>query len=140
MSTDLAPVGASLAGRLRDIAAAVHRHDGFLLRPDEAATDVPSPEAVTPVVAREFVLRMLCVAASPRGSDLLRELAGHEMSTAQLASRLGHSRLAVWEQVNDLVQVGLVGRDGLDDRVGLTAAGSCMADLFDDLAQSVVEA
>lgn len=140
MSTDLAPVGASLAGRLRDIAAAVRRHDGFLVRPDESTTDAPAPEAVTPEVAREFVLRMLCVAASPRGADLLRELCGRELSTAQLATRLDRPRLAVWEQVNDLMQVGLVGRDGLDDRVGLTAAGSRVSELIDDLAQSVVGA
>lgn len=140
MSTDLAPLGASLALRLRDISAAVHRYDGFVVRPGAAAADVDPPAAVTPELAREFVLRMLCVAASPRGADLLRELCGQELSTGQLASRLGRPRLAIWEQVNDLVQVGLVGRDSLDDRVGLTAAGSSLTGLIDDLALRVTEA
>ncbi len=140
MSHDLAPLGASLAVRLAHIATAVHRYDGFVGGSLNAVAEPSPPELVTPELAREFVLRMLGVAASPRGADLLRELSGGELSTTQLALRLDRPRLGVWEQVNDLVQVGLVGHENVDDRVGLTAAGQCMSELIDDLAQQVAGA
>lgn len=155
MNPCLAPMGESLASRLRHIAMAVHRHDGFIgglpagacaASPTAGAPDPivrPLPherEPVGPELAREFVLRMLGVAASPRGADLLRALAGRELSTAQLAESLARPRLTVWEQVNDLVQVGLAARDGLDDKVGLTAAGSCMNELIDELVGHVTGA
>jgi hypothetical protein len=139
VNAGLTPVGESLAARLRHIAAAMYRHDGFVGGSTDSVvgSPPPKPEPVTLELAREFVLRMLGVAASPRCADLLRELSGRELSTAQLAVLLDRPRLIVWEQVNDLVQVGLVGRDTLDDRVGLTAAGSSMTELIDDLVQRV---
>lgn len=140
MKTDLAPAGTALAGRLRDIAASVHRHDSFAIREGQGIACTSAPETVTTELARGFVLRMLGIAASPRGADLLRELAVHDLSTAELAARLDRPRLAVWEDVNDLVQVGLVGRDGLEDRIGLTPAGTVVSSLIDELIQSVTEA
>lgn len=141
MNADLAPMGESLAARLRHVAAAMHRHDAFVGGCTDPVAGLPEartePEPVTVELARDFVLRMLGVAASPRGAELLRELSGRELSTTQLAASLDRPRLAVWEQVNDLVQVGLVGRDNLDDKVGLTAAGASVSALIDALAQRV---
>lgn len=136
MTSDLDVVGKVLAGRLQDLAAVLARHDSFVVRPEAPGQHEPSgpPDpAIAEDIARDLVLRMLATAASPGGSALLRELADQDQTTRSLAERLGRPRLTVWEQVNDLVQVGLAGHDGGEDRVGLTPAGLTMAALIEDL-------
>ena len=136
MIGDVGMVGKLLAGRLRDLTTVLERHDAFVVRPEEggrSAAETPPGGGEVAAVARDLVLRMLSVAASPDGSALLRELADRDHTSAELAARLGRPRLTVWEQVNDLVQVGLAAREYGDDRVGLTPAGLTMAELIEQL-------
>jgi len=133
---DVEMVGKILAGRLQDLTAVLERHDAFVVRPEEggrSAAETPQGSGDLAAVARDMVLRMLSVAASPDGSALLRELADRDHTSAELATRFGRPRLTVWEQVNDLVQVGLAAREYGEDRVGLTQAGLTVAELIEHL-------
>lgn len=144
---DVAVVGKVLAGRLQDLMVVLERHDAFVAQPDDSgrgpariSQPIPSVGAESADVARDMVLRTLSVAASPQGSTLLRALGDRDHTTAELATLLARPRLTVWEQVNDLAQVGLAARDGVDDRVGLTPAGVAVAELIEGLSVATTEA
>lgn len=137
MITDLAVVGKVLAGRLRDVAAVVERADAFVVRDGEGTRGGDLAEAGEGrAAARELVLRMLSALANPAGWALLQALSDGDRGTADLASQLGRPRLSVWEQVNDLVQVGLVAHEFAGDRVGVTPAGLAMVELVDQLVRA----
>ncbi len=137
MITDLAVVGKVLAARLRDVAAVVERADAFVVRADEGARAVGADEAVEgTAAAADLVLRMLAVLASPPGWALLQALSDGDRGTSDLSRQLGRPRLSVWEQVNDLVQVGLVAHEFGGDRVGLTPAGLVMVELVEQLVRA----
>lgn len=137
MIGDPGVVGKVLAARLHDLAAVLERQDSFVVRPGLGGeSDGRAGPQDSAVLARDLVLRMLSVAASPAGSALLRELAVQDSTTSALAARLGRPRLTVWEQVNDLVQVGLAAHASGEDRVGLTPAGSAMTELVEDLVRA----
>ena len=137
MSTDLTVVGKVLAGRLRDVEAVVERADAFVVRAEEGIRAAgPVQAAERTAAAQDLVLRMLAVLASPSGWAVLQALSDGDRGTADLSSQLGHPRLSVWEQVNDLVQVGLVAHEFGGDRVGLTPAGLVMVELVEQLVRA----
>lgn len=136
MIGDVGVVGKVLAGRLRDVAAVVERGDAFVVRPEEVGPAGGPAEPEQGAAARDLVLRMLGALASPPGWSLLQALAEGDCSTADLSSQLARPRLSVWQQVNDLVQVGLVAHEFGGDRVGLTPAGLVMVELVDELVRA----
>jgi DNA-binding IclR family transcriptional regulator len=62
---------------------------------------------------------------------MLRRMAGDDTSLVELGAAAGLPRLAVWERVNGLVAVGLVGRRHEDDSAGLTPAGRVLVELVE---------
>ena len=127
-ATDLERLGAALGQRVRSVAAAVRRVDGFQAREVDPMPSAPVTEDV-----REFVLRALRAAVSRDGDELLRAVAQGISDPHTLAAHTGRSRLALWESVGDLVQVGLLERDPIVDRIQLTAAGDAVLGLVEVL-------
>jgi predicted transcriptional regulator len=121
-------IGRGLRRRLAELAAADERLRSFVF---ETGTPAPSP-ADDPVEAlRDLALRALARAADPVNHALLRRLAGGDATVGELADLVGRPRVAVLERVNDLLQVGLVGRSLQTDAVGVTEAGQALVDLVE---------
>lgn len=122
----LRALGGALGQRLRHVAAAVRRLDGL-----DAGRN--GTEASRPVAAdmREFVLRMLRTAAERDNDAILRSVAAGTTDTVELAQLTGRPRLALWEAIGDLVQVGLLERDPLSNGARLTPAGAAMLAMVD---------
>jgi hypothetical protein len=131
VSVDPALLGKALATRLADIAAAIDRYDAYAFSerpaPGAAAGEADDPE----LVARDLALAALRAASDPLSYAMLRRMAGGEASLAELGAATGLPRLAVWERVNGLVAVGLVGRGHEDDSAGLTPAGRVIVELVE---------
>lgn len=134
MTADVAPasaphlddLGEALRHRALAVAAAVRRLDGFDARGGGPPVSEPDRDDI-----REFVLRALR-AAGDRDNDLiLRAVAAGVSDASALATRTSRGRLGLWEAVSDLVQVGLLERDAVADRVHVTAAGHAVLALVD---------
>jgi hypothetical protein len=122
-------LGRVLARRLADIAAAAARYDTF------AYSERPPPAAAAaedaPAAVRDLALAALRAAGDPLTYAMLRRLADGDTPLADLGSVTGLPRLAVWERINGLVAVGLVGRRHEDDSAGLTPAGLTLVELVE---------
>lgn len=117
---DLDIVGSGLGSRLVDVMAAMERQESFVFSTD----DPPSrPSIDDRPVARDFVLRALAAVSDSVNYRLLVVLAEGDLPMGDLCDHVGLGRPAVWERVNDLVQVGLVGRQFERDLVGLSGPG-----------------
>lgn len=138
MSFDASLVAKGLAARLADVEATMARHASFAFRPGEPSSDAPD-DGDASAIARDLVRRTLAAVADPVNGALLDQLAHGDATLAELAEAVGLPRPAVWERVNDLVQVG-VARHALDgDRAGLTGAGGALVELVDELAARTAE-
>ena len=133
-----AVIAAGLAGRLRSLAAVVDRLDrlesgsGTWLA---AFADTELPEAAT-----ALTLRALRTVSEPDKFMLLKALAaGDSCSIGQLIETSGTGRLVLSEQLNDLVQVGLVVRLIDTDHAQITAAGASFVRLIEALIENVAE-
>lgn len=133
-SAALAVFGAGLGGRLRELTLALRRYDAFVFRPAAGGPESPPTDEESSGAARDLVLRALAILADPDSYRMLRRLGVGDTASAELSRLAGQSRLVGWERVNDLVQVGLVGRQLDGDRVGLTAAGQAAMALVEELA------
>jgi hypothetical protein len=131
---DVSPVGATLGQRVRHVSAALRRLDGLEGRPGGPDASRPSHDDM-----REFALRALRAAGDRDTDILLRAVAGGTHDEMGLVERTGRPRLALWESVGDLLQVGLLARDPVTDRVHLTAAGAAMLALVDAIAAAAEE-
>jgi hypothetical protein len=118
-TVDLEPLGRALGQRARDVAAAVRRLDALTVAGRGPACSQPEREDV-----REFILRALRIAADRDNNAILRAVVAGTCGAAELAKASGRPRLALWEAVGDLVQVGLLERDPLIDGVHATTAGA----------------
>jgi hypothetical protein len=130
VSVDPAVLGKALAGRMADIAAAIDRYDAYAYSERPApgsAADAGDPD----VVVRDLALAALRAAGDPLSYAMLRRMAGGDASLVELGAAAGLPRLAVWERVNGLVAVGLVGRRHEDDSAGLTQAGRILVELVE---------
>ena len=116
---DLEPLGRALGRRMRDVAAAVRRLDALGGADRDRAGSRPQREDV-----REFVLRALRIAADRDNNAILRAIAAGSRDGTAIAEVTGRPRLALWEAVGDLVQVGLLERDPASDSACLTEAGA----------------
>jgi len=120
MMVDTDMVGSGLGSRLADVLVAMDRHQAFVFGGENqpsAATSDGGP------VARDFVLRALRSMSDSVNYQLMLKLAETDAPLGDLCDQVGLGRAAVWERVNDLVQVGLVGRELERDLVGLSGPG-----------------
>ena len=128
----------ALALRLRDIARMLDRLDRL-----ESGTGewLPSQgEAALAEAAREMTLRAFRIAADPANYAILGFLSTHtSVPIAELEKVSGLGRLALSERVNDLVQVGLAGRNIDTDQVQGTAAGAALVGLIDNLSRATAK-
>ena len=129
MGVDPAVLGKVLAARLADIRAAAARYDAFAFdeRPATGGSDGGDPAAT----ARDLVLAALGAAAEPLSYAMLHRMAGGDVPLPELSAVTGLPRLAVWERLNGLVAVGLVGRSHEHDGAGLTPAGRALVELVE---------
>jgi hypothetical protein len=135
MDVDLELIGKALGARRAALAAALERLDSFAFQP---AGDLRTGAAVDEhdEVTRALVLRALRAAFDPNGWRVLTLLADSDSTTMQIATALGTPRIVAWEQVNDLVQAGLAGRELDGDRVAITDAGRGLAALVGRLTEA----
>lgn len=130
-SADVDAIGGALAARIRAVAAAVRRLDGLAPGGGDANASAPSRDD-----AREIVLRLFRLAGDLDNHRILRAVAEGTGSALGLAVHTGRPRLALWEAVGDLVQVGLLERDPAHDGISLTTAGGAMLALIDQLVDA----
>lgn len=146
---DLPAVGAAIGARLRQLDAALDRHDAFVFGPGQAAQaratghepghDPGHDQADARLAAATaLVLRALRCVGDPAGWQLITRLADAGSTTGELADLLRSPRLVAWEQVNDLVQAGLAVRALDGDGVAATPAGRGLAGLVRMLAAAAV--
>lgn len=141
MSVDPELVGKGLGARLAALATALERYDAFAFRPGEHSAPPGGPgDQDADEAALALVLRAVRAASDPQGWQVLDLLARGDATTAQVAAVLATPRVVAWEQVNDLVQVGLVGRELDGDRLGLTEAGMGVVELIRELAVAAARA
>ncbi len=128
---DLQSLGGALGQRVRDVAAAVRRLDGLAVGGSGPAASQPVREDV-----REFVLRALRIAADRDHDVILCAVSAGTSQTTALAELTGRPRLALWEAIGDLVQVGLLQRDPVSDGVHITAGGQAVLALVELLVEA----
>ncbi len=131
---DVSPVGRALGQRVRHLSAALRRLDGLEGRPNGPEASRRSRDDM-----REFALRALRAAGDHNTDILLRAVADGTHDEMGLIERTGRPRLALWETVGDLLQVGLLVRDPVTDRVHLTAAGAAVLALVDAIVAAQEE-
>ena len=90
--------------------------------------------------ATDMTLRALRAAADPTNFAILTFLSAQTSAPmADLEKSIGLGRLALNERVNDLVQVGLAGRNIDTDQVQATAAGSALVGLIDSIGEAAAK-
>lgn len=138
-----APFDARLAGkalgeRLAGVEAAMERLGSFVFSEGQDTKPGSGDQTLVPAqrmeTARELVLRALAAVGDTLNFRILRRLAAADAPLAELAALVGVTRVAAWERVGDLVQVGLVARAVDEERVGLTPAGEGLVRLVEELA------
>lgn len=138
MTFDPSLVAKSLAARMSDIEVAVDRYGSFSFHPGGSPPPPALPDGQAEPAARDLVMRALGAFADPLNHQILRHLADGDTPLPELADLVGLPRLSVWERVNDLVQVGLVGHGHEDDRAGLSASGEALMHLVNEIVAGIV--
>ncbi len=125
-------IAGGLAGRLRSLVAVLDRLDRLESGSGTWLSTFDDDEL--PEAATELTLRALRTVANPNNFALLRALsASDSRSIGQLMEITGFGRLALSEQLNDLMQVGLATRLIDTDHAQVTAAGVSMVCLVETL-------
>jgi hypothetical protein len=138
MAQGLDDLSSALAMRLRDIARMIDRLDRLESGTGEwlAAQD----ESALRGAATDMTLRALRAAADPTNFAILEFLASHSSApVAELEQAVGLGRLALAERMNDLVQVGLAGRNIDTDHVQGTAAGAALVGLIHSISEATAK-
>src|SRR3972149_8671729 len=127
-----------LALRLRDIPRLLDRLDRL-----ESGTGewlLSQGEGALAEAAREMTLRCFRIAADPANFVILAFLSTRPAAPiAELEKASGLGRLALSERVNDLVQVGLAGRNIDTDQVQGTAAGAALVGLINSIGEATAK-
>ena len=138
MAQGLTDLSSALAMRLRDIARLLDRLDRL-----ESGTGkwlASQGEGALREAATDMTLRALRAAADPTNFALLAFLSAHTSAPiAELEAATGFGRLALAERVNDLVQVGLAGRNIDTDHVQGTAAGAALVGLIHNIGEATAK-
>jgi hypothetical protein len=107
-----------------------------------ARTDSPEgSEGQVPVgeAERDFVLRTFRVLGDPLSYKLLAACISKGYSSHELAGHVQLPEVAVWERVNDLIQLGLVQREVDRDKVTATPAGNALHWIVEGVVGLAVE-
>ena len=138
MAQGLTELSSTLALRLRDIARMLDRLDRL-----ESGTGewlASQGEAALREAATDMTLRALRAAADPANFAILSFLSSHTSAPmAELEKATGLGRLALTERVNDLVQVGLAGRNIDTDHVQGTAASAALVGLVNNIGEATAK-
>ena len=138
MAQGLTDLSSALALRLRDIARLLDRLDRL-----ESGTGewlASQGEGALREAATDMTLRALRAAADPTNFAILAFLSAHTSAPmAELETATGFGRLALTERVNDLVQVGLAGRNIDTDHVQGTAAGAALVGLIHNIGEATAK-
>ena len=138
MAQGLTDLSSALALRLRDIARLLDRLDRL-----ESGTGewlASQGEGALREAATDMTLRALRAAADPTNYAILTFLSAHTSApVAELETATGFGRLALAERVNDLVQVGLAGRNIDTDHVQGTAAGAALVGLIHNIGEATAK-
>jgi len=138
MAQGLTDLSSALALRLRDIARLLDRLDRL-----ESGTGewlASQGEGALREAATDMTLRALRAAADPTNFAILTFLSAHTSAPmAELEAATGFGRLALAERVNDLVQVGLAGRNIDTDHVQGTAAGAALVGLIHNIGEATAK-
>jgi hypothetical protein len=138
MAQGLNDLSLALALRLRDLARMLDRLDRLESGTGEWLASQQNGELRA--AAMEMTLRALRAAADPTNFALLAFLSAHTSApVAELEKASGLGRLALIERVNDLVQVGLAGRNIDTDQVQGTAAGAALVGLINSLSEATAK-
>ena len=138
MAQGLTDLSSALALRLRDIARLLDRLD----RLESGTGDwlASQGEGALREAATDMTLRALRAAADPTNFSILAFLSAHTSAPiAELETATGFGRLALAERVNDLVQVGLAGRNIDTDHVQGTAAGAALVGLIHNIGEATAK-
>jgi len=154
----LAPWARAVRARLAQIDAVRQRSDAISSRGIGIAHDdsmpgvgpVPSAqkvdvlaisggELVKAAAERDFALRTLRAIADPLSYWLLARCVAKECSTDDLVGELHLPGVAVWERVNDLIQVGLVQRELDQAKVSATPAGLALYGILEGVVALAAE-
>jgi hypothetical protein len=127
--------GRSLGRRVVELGQAARRLEAFLPDRGDVGDAEPDP-GPTPEDCRALVMRAVHVASDPVPGRMLRHLCEQPASGSELADLTGQPRLAAWEEISDLVQVGLAERDLERDLVRPTPAGRALVELVVDMADA----
>jgi DNA-binding MarR family transcriptional regulator len=136
---ELAVAGKHLGSRVRELLAVVDRLDSFVFDGPAGSRPTPAAAAERTGVAEAFVVRALRAACDPDGWRIIAAVRDDDVAIGELSSRFGVPRVIVREQVNELIQAGLVSRELESDRVGLTAAGRAVLEIVVELARAAAE-
>ncbi len=138
MAQGLTDLSSALALRLRDIARLLDRLDRL-----ESGTGewlAAQAEGALREAAAEMTLRALRAAADSTNFAILTFLSARASApTAELEKSTGLGRLALNERVNDLVQLGLAGRNIDTDHVQGTAAGAALVGLIESISEATAK-
>ena len=138
MAQGLTALSSALALRLRDLARLLDRLDRLESGTGEWLTT--HTEADMKDAALDMTLRALRVASDPTNFSILEFLAARSTATvAALEQASGLGRLALAERVNDLVQVGLAGRNIDTDQVQGTEAGAAVVGLIEGIGEATAK-
>jgi DNA-binding HxlR family transcriptional regulator len=136
---ELASIGAGLAGRMRSLVIALDRLD----RLESGSGEWLDGFAVAELdeSATTMTLRMLRTVSDLATYTILQKLEtadSHFIPTLMVETGLG--RLVLSEQLNDLVQVGLVTRLIDTDHVQITTSGAALVQLVGAIVQETAVA
>ena len=138
MAQGLTDLSLALALRLRDLARMIDRLDRLEAGTGEWLSSLG--EGAVKEAATDMTLRALRAAADPANFALLAFLAVHASAPmAELEGATGIGRLSLSERVNDLVQVGLAGRNIDTDHVQITAGGAALVGLIESISDATAE-
>ena len=138
MPQGLTDLSSALALRLRDLARMIDRLDRLEAGTGEWLSSLG--DGAVKEAATDMTLRALRAAADPANFALLAFLAAHASAPmAELEGATGLGRLSLSERVNDLVQVGLAGRNIDTDHVQITAGGAALVGLIESISEATAE-
>ena len=138
MPQGLTDLSLALALRLRDLARMIDRLDRLEAGTGEWLSSLG--ESAVKEAATDMTLRALRAAADPANFAILAFLAAHASAPmAELEQAAGIGRLSLSERVNDLVQVGLAGRNIDTDHVQITAGGAALVGLIESISETTAE-
>ena len=138
MAQGLTDLSFALAMRLRDIARMLDRLDRLESGTGEWLASQQNGDLQT--AATDMTLRAVRAAADPTNFALLTFLATHTTAPmVELEKATGLGRLSLTERVNDLMQVGLAGRNIDTDQVQATAAGAALVGLINSVSEATAK-